>query len=177
MFSFFFLLERPRLVLGSNVIKDLANVLDLKTAIDVLTDHDNRSQTAGAHATQAIQRELAVGGRLAHLNVENALDFLQQALRAAHVASGTQAHRNRVLTLGGHGEERVERNHAINLGGGHTQLAGNDALHLLGQIAMQCLTLVQHINQLTRLVAMLVADFLDLLNNGARQFDFLFLHI
>ena len=37
------------------------------------------------------------------------------------------------------------------------------------------MALVQHIDQFTGLVAVLVADLLDLLNYGTRQFDFFFL--
>ena len=162
-------------VIGGNIIKDLADVLHLKTAIHMLADHDYGSKTAGAHTAQAVERELAVLGGLAHLDVQDALDFFKQTLGTAHVAGGTQADRNRVLALGGHGEERVECNHAINLRGGHTQLAGDDALHLLGQIAMKCLALVEHIDEFAGLIAVLVADFLNLLNNGTRQFDFFFL--
>ena len=163
------------LVLSCYIIKNLANVLDVETAIDVLANHDNGSQTASAHAAQAVKRELAIRSGLTHLNVEDALDLLKQALGTAHVASGTQAHRNRVFALGGHGEERVERHHAINLGCGHAQLAGDNALHLLGEIAVQSLALMQDVNQFTGLIAVLVADFFNLLNNGTRQFDFFFL--
>ncbi len=164
-------------VIGGNIIKDLANVFHLKTAIHMLADHDYGSKTAGAHTAQAVERELAVRCGLAHLDVEDALDFLKQALGTAHIACGTQADRNRVLALGGHGEEGVERHHAIDLGCGHAQLAGDDALHLHGQVAIQCLALVQHVNQFTRFITMLVTDFLNLLNDGTRQFDFFILHI
>ena len=78
--------------MSSSVLEDLANVLDVETAIDVLTNHDNGSKTASAHAAQAVERELAVGGGLAYLDAQDALDFLKQTLGTAHVACGTQAY-------------------------------------------------------------------------------------
>ncbi len=48
------------LLFGCSVFEDLANVLDVETTIDMLTDHNYRSKTAGAHAAQAVEREFAV---------------------------------------------------------------------------------------------------------------------
>ena len=86
-----FLNDRLRSILSCGVLENLTNVLDVETTIDVLADHDNGSKTAGTHATQAVERELAVGGSLAYLNTQDALDLLKQTLGTAHVASGTQA--------------------------------------------------------------------------------------
>lgn len=91
MFCLYCLKEVVRLVGGSNVVKNLAHVLDLKAAIDMLANHDYRSKTAGTHTTQAVERELTVRSRLAHLDIEDALDLFQQTLGTAHVASGSQA--------------------------------------------------------------------------------------
>ncbi len=67
-------------ILCRYVLEDLANVLDVETAIDVLTNHDNGSKTTGAHATQAVEGELAVGGSFTYLNAQDALDLFKQTL-------------------------------------------------------------------------------------------------
>ncbi len=66
--------------MSGNVVEDLADVLDVETAIDVLTDHNDGSKTASTHATQAVEREFAIRRSLAHLDVKYTLDFLKQTL-------------------------------------------------------------------------------------------------
>jgi len=77
-----------------------------------------------------------------------------------------------VLALRSHGEERVECHYTINLRGGNVKFACNNALHLLGEVAVQRLSLVKDIDELTWFITMLVADGLHLLNDITCQFHF-----
>ena len=52
----------------------------------LLAHHHDRSETAGTHAAQRIEREEAVGGRFAHLDAQLALEFVEHLLRTADIA-------------------------------------------------------------------------------------------
>ena len=52
----------------------------------LLAHHHDRSETAGTHAAQRIEREEAVGGRFAHFDAQLALEFVEHLLRTADIA-------------------------------------------------------------------------------------------
>ena len=72
--------------------------------------------------------------------------------------------------LGGHGEEGVERDYAIDLRGRNAQLAGNDALHFFWQVALQALCLVQDVDEFALVVSVALADVHHLLFHVTREF-------
>ena len=132
-----------------------------EAAIDLLADHGDGGQTAGADAAEGVEAELAVGRAFAHGDVQVALESIQNLLGAAHIAGGTQADVDGVLALGLHGEEAVEGNDAIDLGHGYVQLMGDDFLDLGGQVAEFALHLVEDVDDLTALVTKALADVFD----------------
>ena len=123
-----------------------------ETAVDLLANHGDGGQTAGTDATEGVQRELAVGGAFAHRDAQLAAEGVEHLLSTAHIASGTQADVDGMLSLGLHGEEAVEGDDTIDLGHGHVQLVGDDLLDFGGQIAKLALHLVQHVDDLAALV-------------------------
>ena len=123
-----------------------------ETAVDLLANHGDGGQTAGTDATEGVQRELAVGGALAHGDAQLAAEGVEHLLSTTHIAGGTQADVDGMLALGLHGEEAVEGDDTIDLGHGHVQLVSDDLLDLGGQIAKLALHLVQHVDNLAALV-------------------------
>ena len=140
---------------------DAGDFVGGETAVDLLANHGDGGQTAGTHATEGVEAELAVGGALAHLDVKLALEGIQHLFGAAHVASRAEADIDRMLALGLHGEEAVEGDDAVDLGHRHVQLVGHDFLHLGGQVAELALHLVQHVDDLAAVVTKALADVFD----------------
>ena len=83
-------------VLGENAGDEVGG----ETAIDLLADHGDGSQTASTDATEGVQAELAVGGALADLDAQVTAEGIEDLLGATHVAGGTQADVDGMLTLG-----------------------------------------------------------------------------
>ena len=138
-----------------------------EAAVDLLANHGDGGQTAGADAAEGVEAELAVGRAFAHGDVQVALEGIEDLLGAAHVAGGTQADVDGVLALRLHGEEAVEGDDAVDLGHGHVELVGDDFLDLGGQVAELALHLVQHVDDLAAAVTKALADVFD-------NVDFLF---
>ena len=114
---------------------DARDLVGGQTAVDLLANHGDGGQTAGADATEGVQRELTVGGALANLDIEFAGESVENFLSATHVASRTEADIDRMFALGLHGEEAVERDDAVYARHGDVEFVGNDFLDLGGQIA------------------------------------------
>lgn len=68
----------------------------------------------------------------------------------------------------GHGEERVESHHSIDLSGRYSEFSGNDSLHGLRKIAVIVLALMQDVDQLAWFVSVLLANSFDLLHDFRR---------
>ena len=159
-------IECPALLLSRNIDlfvlgDDAGDHVGGEAAVDLLADHGDGGQTAGTHATEGVERELAVGGALAHGDTQIALEGIQHFLGATHVAGGTQADVDGVLALRLHGEEAVEGDNTIDLGHRHIQLVGHDFLDLGGQVAELTLHLVEDVDDLTGTVTKALADVFD----------------
>ena len=57
--------------------EDAGDEVGGETAIDLLADHGDGSQTASTDATEGVQRELAVGGALAHGDTQLAAEGVE----------------------------------------------------------------------------------------------------
>ena len=128
--------------------EDAGNHIGGQTAVDLFANHSDRGETAGTDAAQRVQRELAVGGAFANLDVQFASESVENLLSATHVASRTEADIDRMLALGLHREEAVERNDTVYARHGDVQFVGDDFLHLGGQIAELALHLVEDVDDL-----------------------------
>ena len=136
-------------------------MLGHETAVGLAVDGHDRGQTAGAHAAEDVQGELAVLGDAAFGDLELALERVQDLLGALYITRRTQADGNRVLSFRLHREEAVEGNDTVNPADGNAEAVGHDLLDFFGKVAEVALRLVQDIDQLTRIVIEGSADFLD----------------
>src|SRR5699024_3172315 len=134
-----------------------------------LAHHHHRGEAASAHAAQRIEREQAVGGRFAHFDAELAFEFVEYLLRPADVAGRPHADRYRILAFRLHGEERIERHHAVDLCRGNVQFEGYQFLHLLGQVTEPALHGMQDVYQFAGVVAVLPADGFYLIDSLLRH--------
>ena len=69
-----------------------------------------------------------------------------------------------MLSLGDHGEVGVEGDHTIDVCHRNMEIVGNHILHLRRQITEQVLRLMQHVDQLLRIIVERIADIIDLFN-------------
>ena len=136
-------------------------MLGNQTAVGLAVDGHHRRETAGAHAAQDVQRELAVLGDAALGNLEFVFERVQDLLGTLDIARRTQAHGNRVLALRLHGEEAVEGHDTVHPADGNAQAVGHDLLDFFGKVAEMALRFVQDVDQLTRIVIEGSADILD----------------
>ena len=128
---------------------DAGNLVGGQTAVDLVANHSDGSKTAGTDAAKRVQRELAVGSAFADLHVQLASKSVENFLSTTHVASRTEADIDRMLALGLHSEEAVERNDTVYARHGDIKLVGNDFLHLGWEVAELTLNLVEDIDDLT----------------------------
>lgn len=128
---------------------DAGNLVGGQTAVDLVANHSDGSKTASTNAAKRVQRELAVGSAFADLHVQLASKSVENFLSTTHVASRTEAYIDRMLALGLHREEAVERNDTVYARHGDIKLVGNDFLHLGGEVAELTLNLVEDIDDLT----------------------------
>ena len=75
-------------VLGQNGI----DVIGSQTAVNVIVDGENGSQTTSTDAAAVIQRELAVGGNFAHADAQTLGQTGDQIGCALNVAGSTQTY-------------------------------------------------------------------------------------
>ena len=128
---------------------DAGNLVGGQTAVYLVANHSDGSKTASTNAAKRVQRELAVGSAFADLHVQLASKSIENFLSTTHVASRTEADIDRMLALGLHREEAVERNDTVYARHGDIKLVGNDFLHLGGEVAELTLNLVEDIDDLT----------------------------
>ena len=86
--------------------------------VDLVVDHHHRGQRAGAEAGHGLEGVFEVGGRLAVLDAQDLLDFVEQPGRALDVASGAPAHLDDVAADRRELELGVERGDAVDGGFG-----------------------------------------------------------
>jgi hypothetical protein len=79
-----------------------------------------------------------------------------------HIAGGAQKPTEMGTSLGLHGEEGVERHHAIHPLGGDMEMPGDDMLRLQGQIAQTVLRVFEDIDQFAFLIVVSRADGVNL---------------
>ncbi len=124
--------------------------------VDDVVDRDHRGETAGAEAARHLEGELAVFGRLAHVDAQLLLERVEHGHPAAHVAGRAQADADEVAAPRHGGEERVEADHPGHLAVGLVHPLGDVLEGDLGEIPEDPLGQLQHGDQRPRLVLVAV---------------------
>ena len=114
-------------------------------------DDDDRPEGAGSEAIDRLEGELPVGGRLAGLDAQLALELIDHPRRTANVTRRAEAGGNDVPAPGLQREAAVERRDAVDVHQRAAGLVGHHPQDLLGEITvfLRCreqVTMIKTIN-------------------------------
>ena len=85
---------------GLKLVNDLDHLLAVESAIRCVADHDARREATATHAGDLLEGEHLVFGGLATLAAQVLLERFTQTLGATHVARGSVAYLDNVLSNG-----------------------------------------------------------------------------
>ena len=123
--------------------EDTGDILGGKSSVHVTVDGENGSKTASTDATRCLQRILTVSRGASVRKIKLLRDLLKQITRALNVASGAEADRNCILSVGVKLELCIEGYDTVDLLKGRTGLSCDYLLNLDGQITVDLLCLLK----------------------------------
>ncbi len=95
--------------------KDIVDIVNGKSAVNIVVDGENGSKTAGSYAAAGFKGKLAVGSTAPALNAELFDKLVVDIAASLNVASGSETYGNLVLTLGVKRELSVKSDYPVDL--------------------------------------------------------------
>ena len=123
--------------------EDTFEHVGFQTAVNVFTDGENGSETAGTDAAGSFKAELEVFGDAAVGNTEESFQLVHQDTGALNVACGTKTYCNGIGSLGVEKELCVESYNTEHFGEGNVESECDVTLNFLGKISVDILRLLK----------------------------------
>lgn len=137
-----YLSERRANGISVVLCKDIVDIVNGKSSVNVLVDRENGSKTAGSYAAAGFKRELAVGSTASAVDAELFDKLVVDIAASLNVARSSEAYGNFVLTLGVERELSVKSDYPVDLFKGIACFRGNYLLHLNRKITVDLLRLL-----------------------------------